>query len=106
MEPVNKGRMDLWKTQLTSLEVKIADQIAGKTADAMGYKRLSTSFSPAVFFKALPMSVYGRILFRLMQWGSLLPYRSSRWIALSLPKLARLYGRFAGKKGPKDQEKR
>ena len=106
MEPVNMGRMDLWKNQLTDLEVKIADQIAGRTADKMGYKRLSTRFSPAVFFKALPMTVYGKILFRLMQWGSFLPYKSSRWIALNLPKLARFYGRFSEKSAATNQENR
>jgi len=87
MDPVNTGRMDLWKNQLTDLEVKIADQIAGKTAEAMGYSRKSVKFSLLVFFKSLPMAIYGRVLFRLMQWGSLLPYKSSRWIVPVIPML-------------------
>lgn len=87
MDPVNTGRMDLWKTQLTDLEVKIADQIAGKTAEVMGYSRKTTKFSWKVYFKSLPMAVYGKVLFRLMQWGAFLPYRGSHWIALIIPKL-------------------
>ncbi|MCX6267883.1 MAG: sulfotransferase [Bacteroidetes bacterium] len=73
LEPVNTGRIDLWKSQLTDLEVKTADQIAGKTADIMGYSRKTTKFSMTVWFKSLPMTVYGRILYRLMRWKSLLP---------------------------------
>jgi hypothetical protein len=106
MDPVNTGRMELWKTQLTPLEVKIADQIAGKTADILGYSRKSTDFSLRIWLKALPMAVYGRVLFRLMQWGSLLPYKSSRWIALNLPKLVRIYSRFSEKNAAMSQENR
>ena len=105
MEPVNTGRMDLWKTQLTDLEVQIADQIAGKTADKMGYSRKTKEFSWRVYAKALPMTIYGKLLFRLMQWGSKLPYRSSRWLSLNLPKLARIYSRYSGKDATVSQEK-
>lgn len=105
MYPVNTGRMDLWKTQMTDLEVKIADQIAGKTADIMGYSRKTKKFSWSVYMKSLPMAVYGKILFRLMQWGSLLPYRSSRWLSLNLPKLVRFYSRFSEKSAVVTQEK-
>jgi hypothetical protein len=105
MDPVNTGRMDLWKTQLTDLEIKIADQIAGKTADAMGYSRKTKKFSLSVYLKSLPMTIYGRILFRLMQWGALLPYRSSRWLSLNLPKLLKIYSRFSEKSAVATQEK-
>ncbi len=105
MDPVNTGRMDLWKRQLTDLEVQIADQIAGRTADMMGYSRKTKNFSLAVYMKSLPMAIYGKLLFLLMQWGSMLPYRSSRWLALNLPKLARFYGRFSEKSNVIAQEK-
>ncbi|MDP1621757.1 MAG: sulfotransferase [Bacteroidales bacterium] len=105
MYPVNTGRMDLWKTQLNGLEVKIADQIAGKTADIMGYSRKTTKFSMKLYIKSLPMAIYGKILFRLMQWGSFLPYRSSRWLSLNLPKLVKIYSRFSEKSAVAAQEK-
>jgi hypothetical protein len=105
MFPVNTGRMDLWKTELTDLEVKIADQIAGKTADSMGYSRKTTKFSLPVYLKSLPMAVYGKLLFRLMQWGSLLPYRFSRWLSLNIPKLLKVYSRFSEKNAVSAQEK-
>ena len=105
MDPVNTGRMDLWKTQMSELEVRIADQIAGKTADVMGYNRKTKEFSLKVYLKSLPMSVYGKILFRLMQWGSKLPYRSSRWISLNIPKLVKIYSRFSEKSVVVSQEK-
>ncbi len=105
MDPVNTGRMDLWKTQLTDLEVKIADQVAGKTADTMGYFRNTKTFNPVIYIKSLPMAIYGRILFRLMQWASMLPYRSSRWLSLNLTKLAKIHGRFSEKKPARAHEK-
>jgi hypothetical protein len=104
MEPVSTKRMGLWKTQLTDLEVKIADQIAGNTADAMGYSRKTTKFSMPVYLKSLPMAVYGKMLFRLMQWGSFLPYRFSRWLSLNLPKLLKVYSRFSEKSAVSAQE--
>ncbi|HPS63918.1 MAG TPA: sulfotransferase [Bacteroidales bacterium] len=106
MDPVNTGRMGLWQKQLTDLEVRIADQIAGHTADIMGYERKSRKFSLKVYLKSLPMQAYGLLLFRLMQWSSLLPYRSSRWIALNLPRLVRVYRRFSEKSALADQEKK
>jgi len=102
MEPVNTGRMDLWKSRLTPLEVRIADQIAGKTADAMGYKRETTKFSLSLYFRSLPMVLYGRILFRLMQWGSLMPYRCSRWLSMNIPRLLSVYRRFSEKSAVSD----
>jgi hypothetical protein len=105
MDPVNTGRMDLWKSQLTETEVRIADQVAGKTADRMGYVRKATTFSIPIFLKCLPMILYSRVLFTLMQWGSMLPYKASRWIALGLPRLVRIYSRFSEKKQAAPQEK-
>jgi hypothetical protein len=105
MDPVNTGRMDLWKSQMTDLEVKIADQIAGKTADKMGYCRKTTKFDMSIYIKSLPMSAYGKLLFILMRWGSMLPYKTSRYIALSLPRLVKIYSRFSEKSQARSQEK-
>jgi hypothetical protein len=101
-EPVNTGRMDLWKSQLTPLEVRIADQIAGRTADVMGYSRETTRFSFRLYLRSLPMILYGKTLFRLMQWGSLMPYRCSRWLSMNMPKLLSVYRRFSEKSAVSD----
>lgn len=103
-EPVNTGRMDLWKSQLTPLEVRIADQIAGSTADAMGYTRVTTKFSLRLYLRSLPMILYGRVMFRLMQWGSLMPYRVSRWLSMNMPKMLTVYGKFSEKSRVHDPE--
>ena len=81
MDPINTGRMDLWKTRLTAEEIRTADQLAGKTADLMGYERQEKGFSIGIFLKSLPMAIYNRILFSLMQAGSLMPYSLSRWLS-------------------------
>lgn len=98
MEPVNTGRMELWKTQLSDEEVRIADQIAGRTADLMGYYRNSKKFSLGLYLKAAPMAMYGKILFKLMQWASYLPYGSNRWLSLNIINLVKIYSRFSKKK--------
>lgn len=91
LNPVNVSRMNLWKTSLTENEVRTADLMAGTTADAMGYARTNNGFSLLVWFRSLPMALYGRLLFALMTGATRLPYSFSRRIALSLPLLVKFY---------------
>jgi len=98
MKPINTGRMGLWKTELTPSQVKIADQVAGRYAETMGYHRVDSRFHLALFLKTLPMVIYGMILFKFMQFGSILPYKLSSWISVKLLILVRTHHFFFGKK--------
>lgn len=103
MNPVNTSRMNLWKKELTPAQVRIADQIAGKYADRFGYERENKAFHPGLRLKSLPMQAYGYLLFRVMYYGSFLPYRLSLWLSTRLLFLVKTYSRFFGKKKAADQ---
>jgi hypothetical protein len=106
MNPVNTGRMELWKTQLSDREIRVADQIAGETAEVMGYERRMKRFSLAVYLQSLPMFLYTRLLFALMQAGSHMPYGASRWLSRKVLMLVGIYGRFSGKSSREVQNSR
>ncbi len=96
MHPVNTGRMDLWKKELSPGEVRMADQIAGKYADHFGYKREDPSFNLLLYLKSRPMAIYGYLIFKVYVWGSYLPSRISLWLSVKLLVLVRAWHFFSG----------
>lgn len=96
MNPVNTSRMNLWKSSLTPAEVKMADQLAGTTADKLHYKREYPEFCILRGLKALPMTLYAYLLFALMRAAASLPYKLNRRFALALPMLVKFYVRLKG----------
>lgn len=96
MNPVNTGRMNLWKSSLTPDEVKMADQLAGITADKLLYKREYKKLCILCLLKALPMTLYAYLLFALMRAATNLPYSINRRFALALPLLVKFYVRLKG----------
>jgi quinol-cytochrome oxidoreductase complex cytochrome b subunit len=69
------------------------------------YERQRKQFSVAVWLRSMPMQAYGYLLFRLMYFGSYLPYKLSLWLSVKLLFLVRTYSRFFGPKSAGDQEK-
>ncbi|MCX6283967.1 MAG: sulfotransferase [Bacteroidetes bacterium] len=98
LKPVNTGRMNTWQNVLTAKEVRLADQIAGKFADSLGYERKNKSFSLLVFIRSCPMVVYNYVVFGLMVLGTYLPYRVSQWWFFNSLILLRIYMKLFGKK--------
>jgi len=98
MSPVNTSRMNLWKDQLTEKEVKLADTVAGKYADILGYERREKRFNLFYYLRSRPMVIYGYLLWKIMILGSYLPYQMSRWFSLNLLILVRTHHYFFGKK--------
>jgi hypothetical protein len=98
MKPVNTGRMNTWQKVLTAKEVQMADQIAGKYADQLGYERQNKGFDLRVFLKASPMRIYNHILLKVMVFGTYLPHKVSQWWFLKAMILLKIYMRFSGKK--------
>lgn len=98
MKPVNTGRMNTWQALLTEKEVRMADQVAGKYADKLGYERVYKGFNLLVFFKAAPMLTYNYILLLAMLLGTYLPYKASQWFFVKTMILLKTYMRLFGKK--------
>jgi len=98
LKPVNTGRIGTWKNDLTDQQVKMADQIAGKYADRLGYERQSKGFNIGLFFKSVPMLTYNYIVLTLMIFGTYLPFKVSQWWFQKSLILLKTYLRFFGKK--------
>ena len=98
LNPINTGRMNTWQNDLTEQQVRLADQIAGKYADRLGYKRQYKGFDVLLLFKSCPMIFYNYILLKLMIFGTYLPSRLSQWLFYNSLILLRTYIRIFGKK--------
>jgi len=102
LEPVNTGRMNTWQNKLSVEQVRMADQIAGKYADQLGYKRQYKSFSLWLFLKSRPMLTYNYILLMMMILGTYLPAKASQWWFLKTTILLKTYLKIVGKKSIPD----
>ncbi|TRZ70618.1 MAG: sulfotransferase [Bacteroidetes bacterium] len=98
LKPVNTRRMNTWQDKLTNQQVRMADQIAGKYADRLGYERQNKGFNIWLFLKSSPMLAYNKILLMLMIFGTYLPAKVSQWWFFKSVILLKTYMRFFGKK--------
>ena len=73
--PISTGRTQLWKTEMSTREVRMADLVAGRAAGKAGYARQFTRFDPLLFLWIMPVLIYGSIMYRLLLLGDSLPYR-------------------------------
>lgn len=55
--PISTDRMNLWKTQLTEWQIRVADVVAGKAAEKAGYERQYKKFNLGVYLWILPILV-------------------------------------------------
>lgn len=79
LKPINTGSMNTWQDKLTGKEVRMADFVAGKYADLMGYQRQNKGLSPWLFIKSSPWIIYNYILLAMMHFGTYLPFKVSQW---------------------------
>lgn len=73
--PISTRRVNLWQTEMSSRDIRIADLVAGKTAEKAGYKRKYTSFHLGLYLWILPTLIYAFVMYRLILLGDYLPYR-------------------------------
>ncbi len=103
MHPVNDSRVGLWKSKMSDREIRTADLLAGHVADRMGYVRRHRGNRAWAVLCNLPMVCYAWLLFALMRLAVRMPFRVNRWVAMNLPRLARIYHRIRGNKQAPDQ---
>ncbi len=95
MNPVNTGRMDLWKRELTPEEIRMADFVAGKYAGMFHYNQSGKNLNPLLWLKSRPMAIYGFLIFKLFVWGSYLPSKISLWLSVKMLVLVRAWHYFS-----------
>jgi len=74
LNPISTSRMNLWKTQMTPKQIRMAEAVAGKTGKLAGYEPQYPGFSFATWLQTLPMQIYGWFMYRLLLLGDHLPY--------------------------------
>lgn len=94
LSPINVSKIDLWKTQLPELEIRIAEYVCGKWTKIYGYERRFKNPGLKVVVKSLHWMAYGKALYILRDFIDLLPFSTKIWIKNRGPLLARTFVKF------------
>lgn len=73
--PINTGRLGLWKTSMPERKVRIADYVAGSYAEMAGYQRKYLKVGMETRLLALPGIVYARLLYAATRVIDRFPYK-------------------------------
>jgi hypothetical protein len=95
--PIDESRVGVYKKKLTIFQVRIADHVAGKTAERAGYRREFRKFNPGIFIWTLPAVLYSKWLYSVGWMVSLLPYKTMMWLLNKPSVLVRIYARMFNK---------
>ena len=96
--PISTDRMDLWKKEMTPREIRVADLVAGKTAEKAGYERRYPSFNLGLYLWVLPTLVYASVMYHLLLLGDHLPYKMRNSLNQALGVFLKLYWKFNKRK--------
>lgn len=76
LNPISTTRMNKWQTEMTSRQIRIADMVAGKTAEKAGYERMYKGLNPFLYLWISPALVYSWLMYKAMLLGEHLPYKT------------------------------
>jgi Sulfotransferase family len=96
--PINTSRINTWKKKMSDKEIRMADFVAGETADELGYERKYKKFSLLMFFRTLPSRIYGRLMYTMMLWGERLPLKIRNMLLEFLGVFLKMYWSLNKKK--------
>ena len=96
--PISTEKVDKWKSDMTPRQIKIADLVMGSTAEKAGYKRMFTTFNPALYVMILPALAYAKAMYKLIMLGDHLPYKMRNSLNKSLGIFLKLYWKFNQRK--------
>lgn len=94
--PVSPKNIDLWKSQLTAKEVRIADAICNRNGRLLNYSNGGQALKAGEYIPVAILKSYGFILYKLMLAGEYLPYKAKTILAKTLPLLAKTYRKVMG----------
>jgi hypothetical protein len=96
--PINTGRMEKWKTEMTARQIKVADHVVGKTAEKAGYQRMYPRINPFLYLWISPSLIYASIMYRLIMIADHLPHGMRNALNKSLGICLKIYWKFNKKK--------
>jgi hypothetical protein len=80
MQPIDNRKVAVYKQKLTEKQIRIADLVAGKTADKAGYQRINTRFPILDYIWVTPAIVYTKGLYLIGKSVKILPYNWMIWL--------------------------
>lgn len=84
MKPVNKSRMGLWKEKLSDEQIRTLDYVVGKYARVAGYEKKYKKSNLKTIIRALPVIIYGNLMYAAIKAGDILPYNLKMWLLARL----------------------
>ena len=94
-EPINSSAIGKWKNGLTAKQIRLADMIIGKYAEAAAYQRVYTRFGADVYILAIPGIIYFALThFIISPFMELLPMKLKINIKNRNPLFGRLFSIF------------
>jgi hypothetical protein len=96
--PISTARMNLWQTEMSPRDIRIADLVAGKSAERAGYKRKYPSFHLGLYLWILPTLIYGSVMYHLILLGDHLPYRMRNSLIHALSIFLKIYWKINKRK--------
>jgi hypothetical protein len=96
--PISTDRMDLWKKEMTERQIRVADLVAGRTAEKAGYTRKYPSFNFGLYLWILPTLIYASVMYRLILAGDHLPYKMRNSLVKTLGIFLKIYWKFNKRK--------
>lgn len=94
LSPINVSKIDLWKTQLPEMDIRIAEYVCGKWTKIYGYERRFQNPGFKAVVKSLHWMAYGKLLYIVRDLIDVLPFRTKIWIKNRGPLLARTFVKF------------
>jgi hypothetical protein len=79
-------------------DIRIADLVAGKSAEKAGYKREYSSFNFWLYLRVLPALIYANAMYRLILMGDHLPYRMRNSLNRTLGIFLKVYWKINERK--------
>ncbi len=96
MQPVDKGKVGIYKQKLSKRQIQEADMVVGKIGDMAGYRRDFTKFSIWDHVKVWPAIFYTKGLYWLGKGVEMLPYPLMIWLINKPSFVVKMYTRVKG----------
>jgi hypothetical protein len=93
-KPIKSDKTGIWEKQLTKHQIKMADSVVGKYAEALGYQRRYHKTSILTWLLTLPFLTFGYFSYKASEIIYILPFPIKKHIiklAPILPKLRKLF---------------
>jgi len=97
MQPIDDRKVGVYKQKLTSKQTRIAELVAGKTAEKAGYRRVSVCFTPFEYLWVTPAIIYTKGLYVIGKMVRILPFKWMLWLLNKPSVIVKIYTRMFGK---------